>query len=137
MDLKQLKEIIEKTAFFEYARSSGPGGQNVNKRKTKARIRLSFKNSTLFTDEEKQLIESKLQNRIIANGELIIESQQYRSQKQNEESALNLMTKLIAETLKKEKPRKKTKIPRRIKEQRLEAKKKHSSKKQLRQKIQY
>jgi len=135
--LKEIKEIIKKEGNFEYIRSSGPGGQNVNKRKTKVRIKLDFKKSALFTEEEKKLIELKLQNRINKDGEFIIESQQYRSKNQNEKTATNIMAELIAKALIKEKPRKKTKIPKHIKEQRLEEKKKNSLKKQLRQKIQY
>ena len=137
MDKNIIKSGIEKEAIFEYARSSGPGGQNVNKLNTKARIRWDFKNSNLIDEFQKQLIKTRLKNKITSTGELIIESQKTRSQQQNKENALEQITELVNKALIKIKARKPIKISKAVKERRLEQKKKHSLKKQLRVKIKY
>ena len=74
--------------IFTSSKSSGPGGQNVNKVNTKVELRLDIGNSTLLTDEEKEIILDKLSNRINKDGVLIITSQDQRSQLKNKEKAI-------------------------------------------------
>ncbi len=111
------------------SRSSGPGGQNVNKVNTKVEARLNIADSNLLSDEEKELLFEKLANRINKLGELIVTSQSERTQLQNKEKAIEKLNLLIENALKVEKRRKKSKIPKSVKEKRLKDKKIRSEKK--------
>lgn len=125
--------IPEQELTYEYFRSSGPGGQNVNKVTTGVRIRFNIEQSQSFTPEEKQRIRMVLKNRINDNDELLIENEESRSQFQNRNNAYNNLITLISEALIEEKERVPTKIPHGEKQKRLEEKKKISEKKKLRQ----
>jgi len=114
------------------SRSSGPGGQNVNKVNTKVEARLSIEESNLLSDEEKVLLFEKLANKINKLGELIVVSQSERTQLQNKENAIEKLNLLIANALKVEKKRKKLRIPKSVKEKRLKNKKRTSEKKDKR-----
>ena len=114
------------------SRSSGKGGQNVNKVSTKIELVFDVNNSELLNDEEKSLISQKLSNRISKEGKLILQSQESRSQLMNKEIAIEKLYGLLEAALKKEKPRKKTKPTKAKKEQRLQIKKEISDKKKSR-----
>ncbi|MBS1492580.1 MAG: aminoacyl-tRNA hydrolase [Bacteroidetes bacterium] len=114
------------------SRSSGKGGQNVNKVSTKIELVFDVNNSELLTDEEKFVINQKLANRISKEGKLILQSQESRSQLMNKEIAIEKLYELLEGALKKEKPRKATKPSKAKKEQRLQVKKVISEKKKSR-----
>ncbi|MGC8851925.1 MAG: alternative ribosome rescue aminoacyl-tRNA hydrolase ArfB [Minisyncoccia bacterium] len=124
--------IPEKEINYEYFRSSAPGGQNVNKLNSGVRLRFNINKSDSLTDEEKQIIQSKLKNRINEKGELLIENEETRSQLQNKENAYQKLIELITEALEAEKERVPTTISPSVKKKRLEEKKKISEKKKLR-----
>ena len=118
--------------IFTASKSSGPGGQNVNKVNTKVELRFNIENSNLLSDEEKELLFEKLSNKINKLGELIVTSQSERTQLQNKEKAIEKLNLLIENALKIKKKRKKIKVPRSLKEKRLKDKKLLSEKKDKR-----
>ena len=66
------KRNFENEFIFSTSRSSGPGGQNVNKVNTKVELRFNINNTMLFSDDEKEIICRKLKNKINNEGELIL-----------------------------------------------------------------
>ncbi len=130
-DKNQTKDFTNELTISA-SRSSGSGGQNVNKVNTKVEVRLNITDSNLLSDEEKALLFEKLTNKINKLGELIVVAQSERTQLQNKERAIEKLNLLIANALKVEKKRKKIKIPRSVKEKRLKDKKLKSEKKDKR-----
>ncbi|XZF14029.1 alternative ribosome rescue aminoacyl-tRNA hydrolase ArfB [Chitinophagaceae bacterium MMS25-I14] len=120
--------------FYKTARSGGKGGQNVNKVETMAEAWWHIAGSLAFTPEEKELIQSKLQNRINKDGYLIVKASETRSQLENKQLAKEKMIALVEKAIFIPQQRKPTKISRAAKERRLESKKKDALKKQLRRK---
>jgi ribosome-associated protein len=128
---ERISGILEE-ATFSFARSSGPGGQHVNKTETKAELRFDIDQSLVLTDTEKWRLKQKLRNKISAEGILIVTSQESRSQSKNKALAEEKMTIIIQEALKKPKPRLRTHPSRRSIEKRIEKKKMRSEKKKHR-----
>ncbi len=117
---------------FTSSRSSGPGGQNVNKLNTKVTLSFDVMNSDLLSDEEKERIMTKLAKKINANGILKISSQSERTQLANKERCIEKFCKQISKSLKVKKKRKKTKPSQAAIQKRLDDKKNQSDKKKSR-----
>lgn len=126
--------IPEDEIEFQFSRSSGKGGQNVNKVETKVEVRFNIVQSKAFSDEEKEKIKKSLVNRITKEGNLIVVSEEERSQLENRRIALERLNEMIKKALKPEEERISTKPSKSIKERRLKEKKIISEKKKLRQK---
>lgn len=126
-------KIPEDEIKIKFIRSSGPGGQNVNRRATKVQIHWNIVKSKVLTEKQRFLICKNLKNLITKTGEIIIEDETTRSQAQNREIAIEKLHKIINNALKKKKKRIPTKPSKKVKERILEAKKKHSQKKKERQ----
>lgn len=128
-------QIPKNQLVIKTSRSSGPGGQNVNKLNTKAAVSLDIKNCNFLSDEQKQLVLKKLSNRLTKDGRLIVESQTFRTQRANIDYAIEKLTSAIEAALKKPKKRKPTRPSFSSVEKRLKSKKLKSSLKQQRKEI--
>jgi len=122
-------EKLIKELSFKAMRSSGPGGQHVNKTSSKVEVSFHVEDSQALSDQEKQRVQQKLQNKISAEGILSLQSSESRSQHRNKAIAIQRLINLIKQSLKPVKKRKKTKTPRKAIEKRLKSKKKTALKK--------
>jgi ribosome-associated protein len=117
---------LEEEFIFTTSRSSGPGGQNVNKVNTKVELRFNVIKSLRLSDSEKQIISEKLRKRINRIGELLIVSQSERSQIKNKKNAIGKFYNLILKALINKTIRIPTKPSGGSKEKRLEGKKRRA-----------
>jgi ribosome-associated protein len=124
------KADLQKETFYKASRSGGKGGQNVNKVSSKVELLFSVNDSVLFSDEEKLLINEKLQNRLNKDGYVQVICDEERSQYLNREKALERLVLLLARSLQIQKPRKATKPSKKAKAERLDNKKIQSAKKE-------
>lgn len=108
--------------IFQTSRSSGPGGQNVNKVNSKVELRFQIQNSTILTEIQKELLSAKLSTKISSDGFLIVVSQKDRSQLVNKEDAIRKTYELIEKALRPVKRRRSTKPTRSSVEKRLAGK---------------
>ena len=125
MDRAQLLKEIS----FKAIRSSGPGGQHVNKTSSKAVISFTITTSEIFTPSEKQRLLEKLKTRISQDGTLTVTCSESRSQHRNKALAIARLFSLLEKSLRVAKSRKKSRPSRNAIEKRLVSKKKHALKK--------
>lgn len=133
MTSEELKNRISESEFLVLtSRSSGPGGQNVNKVNTKVEIHYNVRLSAGLSDSEKEMIFRKLKKRINSEGVLIIRSQSERTQLNNRKKAFEKLFLLLAESLTEKPLRKHTTPSEKSKAERLDEKKKRSKIKRMR-----
>lgn len=125
MDIDALKSELT----YKAVRSSGSGGQHVNKVASKVILYFNLQASSVFTEEEKQKLKEFFNNRLNKQDILMLTSDESRSQFRNKAIVTHRFLELIEEALKEDKERKPTKIPKAIKRKRLENKRKNSEKK--------
>ena len=128
------KELLLKECNFKTSRSGGKGGQNVNKVSSKVELIFNVSNSVVLTEEQKELLISKLATRLDSAYNLHIVSQEDRSQLLNKQRTIKKLEILLIKCLHVEKKRKPTKIPKSVKEKRLYSKLVMANRKETRKK---
>ena len=128
------KELILQEIDYKAVRSSGAGGQNVNKVSSKVVLSFNLATTSALTEEEKLLAQTKLASRLTNEGVLILQCDEDRSQLRNKDIVTKRFISVMENALKEEKPRKPTKIPRAVIRKRIEGKRRQADKKQNRRK---
>ncbi|MCG6188333.1 MULTISPECIES: alternative ribosome rescue aminoacyl-tRNA hydrolase ArfB [Maribellus] len=129
---EEIIKRLENECTYSATRSSGPGGQNVNKVNTRVELRFPVNESSVFSEKEKDLIRQKLGNRINSESELLLFSESERSQLANRKKVFERFILLVKNALTPKKKRIKTSPTAGSKQKRLEKKKINAQKKQLR-----
>jgi ribosome-associated protein len=134
MKINDNVDIPDDELTFTASRSSGPGGQYVNKVNTRMTLWFDLARSPSLTEEQKFRIQNHLSTRISKTGMLRVVAQGSRSQMANKELATLRFVELIKEALQENPPRKKTRIPAGARQKRIDEKKHRSIFKKLRSK---
>lgn len=117
---------------FRYARSSGPGGQNVNKVATKAELRFDYRRSNALSASQKARLQRRYPGHITLTGEFVVASDGSRSRKQNEHDALRRLAAMLRSIQHAPKARVATKVTLAQKRRRVEQKRQRGEQKRLR-----
>ncbi len=132
MQIDATTAIADDELVFRASRSSGPGGQNVNKVNTRITLLFDVAGSPSLSASQKQRIQRRLATRVDKRGVLRVVSQKGRTQEANRRAAVERLAGLLAEALERRPVRKETKVPAGQREQRLKEKKRRSALKQQR-----
>lgn len=123
------RDLFIREFKFQTSRSSGPGGQHVNKVSSRVELRFNLRGSQLLNDDDKEILYQKLATRISQDGILSIVVQADRSQLRNKQLAIEKFFDLVNKALTPEKERKASKPSRSARERRLKSKRRESEKK--------
>jgi len=137
MDALVVNEYISIPAWelsFSASRSSGPGGQSVNKTNSRVTLSWHIDSSSVLRSDQKTRLKRRLGRRVDSDGYIHIHSETERSQLRNKEDARQRLAEMVASALQRPKHRRATRPTRASKERRLQSKKEHSQKKAMRRK---
>ena len=123
------KEALFQECDFKAVRSSGPGGQHVNKTSTKVMLHWSLKDSNVFSEKEKERLFKRLKSKLTSDDQLVLSYDQSRSQNKNKDEVFKNLVRLLENGLLKPKRRKRTKPTLASKKRRLDSKKRNAEKK--------
>ncbi len=123
IEINEKLTIPDDELTFEFSRSSGPGGQNVNKVSTRVTLLFDVEGSPSLTDDQRSRIKNRLGTRITKAGVLRVTSQRHRSQRANREAAVERFIELVREAFRMRRPRRRTKPTRAARERRIQEKK--------------
>lgn len=125
--------VLDESEIKErFVRSSGPGGQNINKVATAVQLRFDLRNSRSIPDEVRERLVRSAGKRVTGEGVLIIEAHRFRTQERNRQDARDRLVEWIRRAALPVRPRRKTGPPRKSNERRLESKRQRSRIKQAR-----
>ena len=130
-----LRELIRDRCAVSFARSGGPGGQNVNKVASKVIARLPIRSLSFLDAGQRKRIATRLARRINSDGEIVVSVQDTRDQARNREIAFDRMAEMLARALEAPKPRVRTRPTAAAREARIRAKKRRAESKKLRERI--
>jgi ribosome-associated protein len=129
---KPAPKVPETELNIDFVRSSGPGGQKVNKTASKAQLRWRVGDSAAFTPEQQQKIRERAGKRLNADDEIVLWADTERSQPQNRAAVVKRLQALVDQALTPRKVRKATRVSRAQKQKRLDDKRRNSDKKSSR-----
>ncbi len=132
MTEEALAAIAEDELRFTYSRSSGPGGQNVNRVETRVPVLFAVLGSRSLSEGQQRRIASRLATRINKEGILRVVSQRHRTREANRRAARERFEELRTGALRRNRPRHKTRVPRKARRRRLEGKRRRGELKRLR-----
>ena len=127
--------IDENDIAIDFIRSSGPGGQNVNKVSSAVQLRFNILEATVFNDQFRQRLKKIAGKRLTSEGILIIKAQRYRSQEQNRQDAINRLVEMIRKALETPKHRRPTRPTAASEKRRLATKRRRSELKRRRRAV--
>jgi len=130
--LSELPRLPPDELHFEFFRSSGPGGQNVNKVATAVRLRFDVRNSSSLPSEVRDRLLRLVANRLTDDGILLIEARRFRTQERNRDDAVERLMGWIAKAWEAPRRRRATKPTKAAKQRRLDAKKRRGAAKRER-----